>query len=156
MIWLGGIDSPPSRKKERQKNGSTIGYKHFKVLCKARPLQNDPNDWTFCVVSNAMFNDLNIILCLLVETVGDKDSNPSLPKTRSNSVPAYGATSTAKKNPMPVTSPSSPPRTASLRVEHGDGSLPPHERLNKLFERLERGDVERLQDIGKAVKSFDR
>lgn len=60
------------------------------------------------------------------------------------------------KQPIPVASSSGPTSTVSHTNDPGDGSLPPHERLNKLFERLELGDVERLQDISRAVKSFDR
>ncbi|KAJ7374564.1 Ankyrin repeat domain-containing protein 27 [Desmophyllum pertusum] len=81
---------------------------------------------------------------------GDKDLNTSLPKTRSKSIPSYIGASAVNKQPIPVNSPSGPASTAS----HADE--PEHARLNKLFERLERGDVERLQDISKAVKSFDR
>ena len=91
-----------------------------------------------------------------VQNVGDTDSKPVVAKTRSNSIPAYVGANDVKKQPIPVTNPSGPTSTASHTDGPGDGSLPPHERLNKLFERLERGDVERLQDISKAVKSFDR
>lgn len=86
---------------------------------------------------------------------GNKDSNSALLKTRSNSIPAHIGGNVAKQ-PLPVTSSTGPTSTALPTSEPGDISLPSHERLNKLFERLERGDVERLQDIGKAVKSFDR
>ncbi|XP_073234225.1 ankyrin repeat domain-containing protein 27-like isoform X2 [Porites lutea] len=86
----------------------------------------------------------------------NEDLNSSKSKTRSNSVPNYVGTNAAAKHPMPVTSPPSSTRSSAVADEPGDESLSKQERLNKLFERLERGDVERLQDISKAVKSFDR
>lgn len=86
---------------------------------------------------------------------GNKESKSAQLKTRSNSIPAHVG-ETVTKQPLPVTSATGPTSTALPTSEPGDISLPSHDRLNKLFERLERGDVERLQDIGKAVKSFDR
>ncbi|CAH3015022.1 unnamed protein product [Porites evermanni] len=86
----------------------------------------------------------------------NEDLNSSKSKTRLNSVPNYVGTNAAAKHPMPVTSPPSSTRSSAVADEPGDESLSKQERLNKLFERLERGDVERLQDISKAVKSFDR
>ena len=71
-------------------------------------------------------------------------------------MPVYVGTNAAAKHPMPVTSPPSSTRSSAVTDEPSDESLSKQERLNKLFERLERGDVERLQDISKAVKSFDR
>ena len=71
-------------------------------------------------------------------------------------MPIYVGTNAAAKHPMPVTSPPSSTGSSAVTDEPGDESLSKQERLNKLFERLERGDVERLQDISKAVKSFDR
>lgn len=78
------------------------------------------------------------------------------PNHRSNLVPTHSNTSAAKKQPFSVPSPSDPTRVAQFRDDSSAEALEPHERLNKLFERLEKGHVERLQDIGKAVKSFDR
>ena len=92
----------------------------------------------------------------MVLNAGDKDPNLSQPKNRSNSIPNYVGSNTVTKPPISVVSSSGPTSTASHTNDPGDGSLPPHERLNKLFERLELGDVERLQDISRAVKSFDR
>ena len=92
----------------------------------------------------------------MVLNAGDKDPNLSQPKNRSNSIPDYVGSNAVTKQPIPVASSSGPTSTASHTNDPGDGSLPPHERLNKLFERLELGDVERLQDISRAVKSFDR
>ena len=100
-------------------------------------------------------NPFVLILCL-VQNAGEKDSNLSLPKNRANSIPAYVGSNSVTKQPIPVASSSGPTSTVSHTNQPGDGSLPSHERLNKLFERLELGDVERLQDISRAVKSFDR
>ena len=108
------------------------------------------------IVMSFVLMIMSKILTHLLLTTGHEKQNASSPKNRSNSIPAYVETNAVNKHPLPVTSPSSSARTAPLRNETGDGSLAPHERLNKLFERLERGDVERLQDISKAVKSFDR
>ncbi|XP_068693789.1 ankyrin repeat domain-containing protein 27-like [Montipora foliosa] len=85
------------------------------------------------------------------QNLGNIDKE-TLPKTRSNSISAKAD----KKQLSSLTSASGPPSSAPLRDESRAEPLPPHKRLNKLFERLERGDVERLQDIGRAVKSFDR
>lgn len=71
-------------------------------------------------------------------------------------MPNYVGTNPAVKHPIPVTSPPSSTWSSAVTDEPNDESLSKQERLNKLFERLERGDVERLQDISKAVKSFDR
>ena len=97
-----------------------------------------------------------LTLFLFVLTIANEDLSSSKSKTRSNSVPVYVGTNAAAKHPMPVTSPPSSTRSSAVTDEPGDESLSKQERLNKLFERLERGDVERLQDISKAVKSFDR
>ena len=97
-----------------------------------------------------------LTLFLFVLTIANEDLSSSKSKTRSNSVPIYVGTNAAAKHPMPVTSPPSSTRSSAVTDEPGDESLSKQERLNKLFERLERGDVERLQDISKAVKSFDR
>lgn len=88
-------------------------------------------------------------------TTGYTDSKTP-PNHRSNLVPTHSNTSAAKKQPFSVPSPSDPTRVAQFRDDSSAEALEPHERLNKLFERLEKGHVERLQDIGKAVKSFDR
>lgn len=78
------------------------------------------------------------------------------PNHRSSLVPTHSNTSATKKQPFSVPSPSDPTRVAQFRDDSSGESLKSHERLNKLFERLEQGHIERLQDIGKAVKSFDR
>ena len=88
-------------------------------------------------------------------TTGYIDSKTP-PNHRSNLVPTHSNSSAAKKQPFSVPSPSDPTRVAQFRDDSSAEALKPHERLNKLFERLEKGHVERLQDIGKAVKSFDR
>ncbi|KAK2560726.1 Ankyrin repeat domain-containing protein 27 [Acropora cervicornis] len=73
------------------------------------------------------------------------------PNHRSNLVPTHSNSSAAKKQPFSVPSPSDPTRVAQFRDDSSAEALKPHERLNKLFERLEKGHVERLQDIGKAL-----